>query len=169
MHTTKIIYSILLIISLSFLPKPLYAELKIGLVNLGVILKEIPMWRESESKIKKEFEPQQRKIKTMETELNSLNNKYLKNEKIMAKNEKEKLGRKIQETEKEFRSQAEKYTKEFDKVRREELERIKNAVETAINSYANENDFDWIIRSDGTTLYRKNYLDVTQDIISELE
>ena len=84
MYKQRIIISVLLAISLSLTFKPIHAEeLKIGLVNLGVILKQIPMWRESQTKIKKKFEPRQRKLKTMETELTSLNNKYLKNEKIM--------------------------------------------------------------------------------------
>ena len=90
MHKNKKILSILLITVLTFMTKPVFSEdLKIGLVNLGVILKEIPMWRESQAKIKKQFDPRQRQLKTMETELTSLNNKYLKNEKVMAKAEKE--------------------------------------------------------------------------------
>ena len=80
MYKQRIIISVLLAISLSLTFKPIHAEeLKIGLVNLGVILKQIPMWRESQTKIKKQFEPRQRKLKAMETELTSLNNKYLKN------------------------------------------------------------------------------------------
>ena len=147
MYKQRIIISVLLAISLSLTFKPIHAEeLKIGLVNLGVILKQIPMWRESQTKIKKQFEPRQRKLKTMETELTSLNNKYLKNEKIMAKD-----------------------GKDFEKTRAEELDKIKVTVETAINAYATEHNFDLIIRSDGTTLYRKNHLDITEDIISELE
>ena len=51
----------------------------------------------------------------------------------------------------------------------EELDKIKVTVETAINAYATDNNFDLIIRSDGTTLYRKKHLDITEDIISELE
>ena len=68
-----------------------------------------------------------------------------------------------------LRSEAEKFGKDFETVRGTELEKIKLTVENAINEYAKDNDFDLIIRSDGTTLYRKNHLDITQDIISELE
>ncbi|MAQ73288.1 MAG: hypothetical protein CMD49_03135 [Gammaproteobacteria bacterium] len=170
MYKQRILISVLLAISLSLIFKPIHAEeLKIGLVNLGVILKQIPMWRESQTKIKKKFEPRQRKLKTMETELTSLNNKYLKNEKIMAKDEKESLIKKIQTAELKLRSEAEEFGKDFEKTRAEELDKIKVTVETAINAYARDNNFDLIIRSDGTTLYRKNHLDITEDIISELE
>ena len=170
MHKNKKILSILLITVLTFMTKPVFSEdLKIGLVNLGVILKEIPMWRESQAKIKKQFDPRQRQLKTMETELTSRNNKYLKNEKVMAKAEKESLIKEIQKVELKLRSEAEKFGKDFETVRGTELEKIKITVENAINEYAKDNDFDLIIRSDGTTLYRKNHLDITQDIISELE
>ncbi|MEC7832537.1 MAG: OmpH family outer membrane protein [Pseudomonadota bacterium] len=170
MYINKKMLSMLFIILLTFIAKPtLSEELKIGLVNLGVILKEIPMWRESQAKIKKQFDPRQRELKTMETELTSLNNKYLKNEKIMAKDEKESLIKQIQKSELKLRSEAESFGKDFEKVRASELDKIKVTVENAINAYAKENNFDLIIRSDGTTLYRKNHLDITQDIISELE
>ena len=38
-----------------------------------------------------------------------------------------------------------------------------------INDYAEENDFDIIIRADGTTLYAKKYINITQEIISKLQ
>ena len=60
----------------------------------------------------------------METELTSLNNKYLKNEKIMAKDEKESLIKKIQTVELKLRSEAEKFGKDFEKIRAEELDKI---------------------------------------------
>ena len=94
---------------------------------------------------------------------------WFKNEKIMAKGEKESLIKKIQTVELKLRSEAEKFGKDFEKTRAEELDKIKVTVETAINAYARDNNFDLIIRSDGTTLYRKNHLDITEDIISELE
>mgnify|MGYP001422634518 CR=1 FL=1 len=67
------------------------AEAKIGLVNLDALFKEIPIYRESQAKIKKEFDPRARKLKNLENEWNSLNEKYLKNEKIMANDEKKEL------------------------------------------------------------------------------
>ena len=87
----------------------------------------------------------------------------------MAKDEKESLIKKIQTAELKLRSEAEEFGKDFEKTRAEELDKIKVTVETAINAYARDNNFDLIIRSDGTTLYRKNHLDITEDIISELE
>ena len=40
-------------------------------------------------------------------------------------------------------------------------------VENAINEYAKDNDYDLILRADGTTLYAKTY-DITQEIIEKL-
>ena len=38
----------------------------------------------------------------------------------------------------------------------------------AINKYAKYNDYDLILRADGTTLFAKKYVDITQDIINIL-
>ena len=47
--------------------------------------------------------------------------------------------------------------------------RIRAIVEKAITDYAEKNDFDIIIRADGTTLYAKKYINITQEIISKLQ
>ena len=64
------------------------AELKMGIVNLDLLFKEIPIYRESQEKIKKQFDPRARNLKTLEQEWNGLNEDYLKNETVMSEKEK---------------------------------------------------------------------------------
>ena len=58
---------------------------------------------------------------------------------------------------------------ELDKVQREELTRLRDIVTKAIEEYAEKNNFDIVLRADGTTLYAKKYINITQDIISKLQ
>ncbi|MAR77886.1 MAG: hypothetical protein CMD43_02965 [Gammaproteobacteria bacterium] len=150
-------------------PIQVQAELKMGIVNLDLLFKEIPIYRESQEKIKKQFDPKARNLKTLEQEWNKLNEKYLKNETVMSEKEKTELVKKIQEVETKFRSGQEKIQTDLDKIQREELSRIRTIVEKAITDYAEKNDFDIIIRADGTTLYAKKYINITQEIISKLQ
>tara|TARA_B100000965_G_scaffold397370_1_gene413821 strand:- start:357 stop:824 length:468 start_codon:yes stop_codon:yes gene_type:complete len=150
-------------------PIQVQAELKMGIVNLDLLFKEIPIYRESQEKIKKQFDPKARNLKTLEQEWNKLNEKYLKNETVMSDKEKTELVKKIQEVETKFRSGQEKIQTDLDKIQREELSRIRTIVEKAITDYAEKNDFDIIIRADGTTLYAKKYINITQEIISKLQ
>ena len=48
-----------------FLPSSASAELKMGIVNLDQLSKEIPIYNESQAKIKKEFDPKARNLKTL--------------------------------------------------------------------------------------------------------
>jgi len=169
MYRNRPIFLTLLIIFLGYIPGTVSAEAKIGLVNLDALFKEIPIYRESQAKIKKEFDPRARKLKNLENEWNSLNEKYLKNEKIMANDEKKELVQKIRTTEEKFRSNQQSLQKDLQEKQQEELRKIRQIVESAITDYAEDNNFDLIIRADGTALYAKKYLDVTQDIISELQ
>ena len=148
---------------------PVSAELKMGIVNLDTLFKEIPIYRESQEKVKKQFDPRARNLKTLEQEWNTLNDKYLKNETVMSEQEKKDLVNKIQSIETKFRSGQEKIQADLQKVQQEELSRIRAIVETAITNYAEKNDFDIIIRADGTTLYAKKYINITQEIISKLQ
>ena len=164
--TINIICIVLLI---SIFPISAKAELKLGIVNLDILFKEIPIYRESQEKVKKQFDPRARNLKTLEQEWNSLNDQYLKNETVMSDKEKKDLVEKIQNVETKFRSGQEKIQADLQKVQQEELSRIRTIVEKAITEYAEKNDFDIIIRADGTTLYAKKYINITQEIISKLQ
>ena len=170
MYTRKIILSIFIIPILILLnPATVHAEIKMGIVNLDLLFKEIPIYRESQAKIKKQFDPRARNLKTLEKEWTSLNDQYLKNEKVMSDSEKKSLVEKIKGIEDKFRSGQEKINQDLKKVQSDELARVRTVVESAITKYAEKNNFDIIIRADGTTLYAKKYINITQDIISALQ
>ena len=145
------------------------AELKLGIVNLDQLFKEIPIYTESQEKIKKQFDPRARNLKTLEEEWNNLNEQYLKNETVMSDKEKKALVEKIQKIEAKFRAGQEKIQTDLQRLQQEELSKIRAIVETAITEYAEKNNFDLIIRADGTTLYAKKYINITQEIISRLQ
>ena len=157
------------LITAIFIPSSVSAELKLGIVNLDQLFKEIPIYNESQEKIKKHFDPKARNLKTLEEEWSSSNEEYLKNETVMSDKEKKVLVEKIQKIEVKFRSGQEKIQIDLQKMQKEELSKIRAIVESAITEYAENNDFDIIIRADGTTLYAKKYINITQEIISKLQ
>lgn len=157
------------LITVIFIPSSVSAELKLGIVNLDQLFKEIPIYAESQEKIKKQFDPRARNLKTLEEEWNNLNEQYLKNETVMSDKEKKLLVEKIQKIEAKFRTGQEKIQTDLQKLQQQELSKIRAIVESAITEYAEKNDFDLIIRADGTTLYAKKYINITQEIISKLQ
>jgi outer membrane protein len=159
------------ILSLFFLilfSNNLYAVTKIGVVKLDVLFKEIPIYKESQNNLKKEFKPKADELKKIETSWNKLNDDYLKNERTMSKNDRKEKIKEINETEQKFRSKQQKLQQELQAKQNSELQRIRIIVEKAINDYAEKNDYDLILRADGTTLFAKKYVDITQDIINIL-
>ena len=165
---SKILLSTALIIFISF-PQISYSEVKMGIVNLSRLLNEVPMYKDAREKIQKKFDPRARNLKTLETEWNSLNDKYLKNESVMSDKEKKNLVTKIQGVEEKFRSGQEKLQIDLEKTQREEYSKIEKIVNETITEYAEKNNFDIILRAESTTLYAKKYINITQDIISKLQ
>jgi len=145
-----------------------YADTKIGVVKLDVLFKEIPIYKESQNNLKKEFKPKADELKKIETSWNKLNDDYLKNERTMSKNDRKEKIKQINDTEQKFRSKQQKLQQELQAKQNSELQRIRIIVEKAINDYAEKNDYDLILRADGTTLFAKKYVDITQDIINIL-
>ena len=146
----------------------LYADTKIGVVKLDVLFKEIPIYKQSQNNLKKEFKPKADELKKLETSWNKLNDDYLKNERTMSKNDRKEKIKQINDTEQKFRSKQQKLQQELQTKQNSELQRIRIIVEKAINEYAEKNDYDLILRADGTTLFAKKYVDITQDIINIL-
>ncbi len=146
----------------------MYADTKIGVVKLDVLFKEIPIYKESQNNLKKEFKPKADELKKIETSWNKLNDDYLKNERTMSKNDRKEKIKEINKTEQKFRSEQQKLQQELQSKQNSELQRIRIIVEKAINEYAEKNDYDLILRADGTTLFAKKYVDITQDIINIL-
>ena len=145
-----------------------YADTKIGVVKLDVLFKEIPIYKESQNNLKKEFKPKADELKKIETSWNKLNDDYLKNERTMSKNDRKEKIKQINDTEQKFRSKQQKLQQELQTKQNSELQRIRIIVEKAINEYAENNDYDLILRADGTTLFAKKYVDITQEIINAL-
>jgi outer membrane protein len=146
----------------------LYADTKIGVVKLDVLFKEIPIYKESQNNLQKEFKPKADELKKIETSWNKLNDDYLKNERTMSKNDRKEKIKEINQTEQKFRSKQQKLQQELQTKQNSELQRIRIIVEKAINEYAEKNGYDLILRADGTTLFAKKYIDITQDIINIL-
>ena len=145
-----------------------YAETKIGVVKLDVLFKEIPIYKESQTNLKNEFKPRADELKKIETSWNKLNDDYLKNERTMSKNERKAKIKEISDIENKFRTMQQSLQKELQGKQNSELQRIRVIVEKAINKFAEENDYDLILRADGTTLFAKKYVDITQEIINIL-
>ena len=143
------------------------AEVRLG-VKLDLLFKEIPIYKESQKNMKDEFKPKADELKKIETSWNKLNDDYLKNERVMSKSERKEKISEINKIEKEFREKQQSLQQELQTKQNSELTRIRVIVETAINEYAKDNDYDIILRADGTTLYAKTYVDITQDIIDKL-
>ena len=72
------------------LPAIGFAETKIGIVKLDILFQEIPIYKESQTNLKKEFEPKANKLKKLEVKWNKLNDDYLKNERTLSKNDRQK-------------------------------------------------------------------------------
>jgi len=145
-----------------------YASTKIGVVKLDILFKEIPIYKESQTKLKNEFKPKADELKKIETSWNKLNDDYLKNERTMSKDQRKSKIKEINDIEQKFRTNQQALQQELQGKQNSELQRIRIIVEKAINKYAEDNDYDLILRADGTTLFAKKYVDITQDIINIL-
>ena len=86
----------------------------------------------------------------------------------MSKDQRKSKIKEINDTEQKFRTKQQLLQQELQGKQNSELQRIRVIVEKAINKFAEDNGYDLILRADGTTLFAKKYIDITQDIINIL-
>ena len=106
------------------------AEVKIGIVKLDILFKEIPIYKESQKKMKEEFEPRADELKKIETSWNKLNDDYLKNERVMSKNERKDKIDEINKVEKEFREKQQTLQKELQN--KQNSDKIINEIKSSV-------------------------------------
>ena len=158
-NLSKILLSLTLVILTTY-PQISYSEVKLGIVNLSRLLNEVPMYKDAREKIQKKFDPRARNLKTLETEWNSLNDKYLKNESVMSDKEKKNLVTKIQGVEEKFRSGQEKLQIDLEKTQREEYSKIEKIVNDTITEYAEKNNISYnVIEPNKKEFVIKSYAD----------
>lgn len=137
----------------------------IAVINLPLIMFEIPQAKSVEQKIAKEFAPREQELQKLQQKGNDLsqeiNSGKLKGDALVSKQ------RTLEQLKSEFQLKARAFQEDQQKRVKEENMALAQLVQKAIDSIAKERGIDLVLRGEGIA-YTIPSLDISQDVIKRV-
>jgi len=143
------------------------STLKLGVVNVGLLLEKAPQARQASSNLEREFAPQQTELKNSAKRLEKKRADYQKNKMLLTNAQRTTEEREISMLTREIQRRQNDIQELVNIRRNEELAKLQSIVNQAIKAIGRQNDFDLILYEG--IAFTNNSLDVTQDVLGYLK
>lgn len=137
----------------------------IAVINVPLIMHEIPQTKTSREALAKEFAPRERELQNLEAEGNKLAQR-LRDSKLSDK-EKVDIQRRLAQMQSDFNLKAQAFQEDQRKRSSEEELKLAQEVQKAIDAIAKERGIQLVIRGESVA-YTVNALDISQDVINRV-
>ncbi len=140
---------------------------KLGVVNVALLLEQAPQAKSASSNLEKEFSPQQAELKSLASKLEKKQSAYQKNKSVMSESQKMTKEREITMMTREIQRRRNDIQELLNLRRNEELAKLQTIVNDAIKAIGKQQSFDLILYEG--IAYTNNRVDVTQDVLKHLQ
>lgn len=144
-----------------------HADVKIGVVDVPLVLSKLPQKDEVSDKLKKEFADRVQKVEKMRTELQALENKLQKDGAVMSENEQSEQLRKLKSLQAQYQIEGQSLDEDSRRRQAEERNTLLQKVKTAIDAVAEREGFDVVLQGGGV-VYAKPNIDLSDKVIREI-
>jgi outer membrane protein len=139
-----------------------FAELKVGIVYMNTVLKESPELK----RLEQEFSSRVKQIKSLETELKSLEDKLNRDGAVMSESERSNLEKKLRTKSLDYKRVSEETGYDLNTRKNQELGKLQRRIVEAVQAIAKEQSFDLVLY-DGV-LFASDKLDITSQVQKKL-
>jgi outer membrane protein len=142
-------------------------DLKIGFVNVALLLEKAPQAERAKKDLDREFSPRYKKLESEQKEIKTQEEKLSKDAAILSENERDKLEKDILSKKREAKRSEDEFREDFNLRRNEELTQLQKEIFDAIQALAKEENFDLLL-SEGV-VFASDTIDVTSKLEGKLE
>ena len=143
------------------------ADVKIGVVDVPLVLSKLPQKDEVGEKLKKEFADRVQKVEKMRSELQSLEGKLQKDGALMSETEQSEQLRKLKSLQAQYQIEGQSLDEDSRRRQAEERNALLQKVKTAIDAVAARDGFDVVLQRGGV-VYAKPNMDLSEKVIAEI-
>jgi len=140
---------------------------KLGVVNVAMLLEQAPQAKLATAALEKEFSPQQSELKSLAGKLEKQQSAYQKNKSVMSDTQKVTKEREITMLTREIQRRRNDVQELLNLRRNEELAKLQNIVNEAIKSIGEKQGFDLILYEG--IAYTNDRIDITGDVLTHLK
>ncbi len=155
------------ICALAFSSASFSQGVKLGVVNVALLLEQAPQAKSATASLEKEFSPQQTELKNLAAKLEKQQSEYQKNRAAMSDSQKVAKEREITMLTREIQRRRNDVQELLNLRRNEELAKLQNVVNEAIKSIGKKEGFDLILYEG--IAYTNDKIDITQDVLQYLK
>ena len=142
-------------------------ELKIGVVNVPVLMEQAPQTRVAMAALEEEFQPRQREIVAKRNEFEELSEKVQRDLAVMGETERRNAERDLRDLQREVNRLQSEFQEDFNLRRNEELGTLQRALLKEVQDYAQGAGFDLVV-GDGV-LYASTAVNITENVLRAME
>ncbi|WP_428101746.1 OmpH family outer membrane protein [Candidatus Rariloculus sp.] len=141
-------------------------SLKVGVVNVGILLEQAPQTQEAMTALEAEFAPRQRDLVAMQTSLQEKNETYQRDASVMGEEERVSLERQIRDEQRDLQRENTELNEDFNLRRNEELGNLQRLLLQEVQAYARDADYDLVVAD---VLYYSTGVDITADVLATIQ
>ena len=163
-YVLKLTISILFV---AFATASTAAGVKLGVVNVALLLEQAPQAKSATSALEKEFSPQQTELKSLAVKLEKQQADYQKDNAVMSDAQKVAKEREITMLTREIQRRRNDVQELLNLRRNEELAKLQSVVNEAIKAIGKKQNFDLILYEG--IAYTNEKIDITADVLEHLK
>lgn len=149
-------------------PAPAGTTLKIGVIDVQVILQKSPQIAAINSQLTKQFKPRQDKIVAAQKDLQAEVDKLNKNANVMSDADRNKLQDQVIADKANVQGMAISFQRDLQQAQSKAMQDFMNQLTAVVNDVAKKDGYDLILQRAGVP-YANNSLDVTQQVLQALD
>ena len=142
-------------------------ELKIGVVNIPVLMERAPQAKVAMDALQEEFAPRQRTIVAKQAEFEQLTEKVRRDFDVMGETERRNAEKEIRDLQREVTRLQTEFREDLNLRRNEELGNLQRALLKEVQDYAETTNYDLVV-GDGV-LYASSAVNITELVLRAME
>jgi outer membrane protein len=142
-------------------------EVKIGVVNVPVLMEQAPQARVAMAALEEEFQPRQRAILAKQTEFKELSDRVQRDIAVMGETERRNAEKELRDLQREVTRLQTEFQEDLNLRRNEELGSLQRSLLKEVQDYAQAAGFDLVV-GDGV-LYASSTVNITENVLRAME
>lgn len=142
-------------------------DLKIGVVNVPLLLDRAPQTKAAMDALQEEFAPRQREFQAKARELEEFAAKVQKDAAVMGETERRNAEKDLRDLQREVQRLQSEFQEDLNLRQNEELGSLQRTLLVEVQNYAQEQDYDLIV-GDGV-LFASSAVNITEEVLRAIE
>lgn len=151
----------------AFASPALAQEVKIGVVNINVLMEQAPQAQVAMEALQEEFAPRQRTILAKQQEFEDKTTKAQRDAAVMGETERRNTERELRDMQRDLQRMQEEFREDLNLRRNEEIGNLQRSLLKEVQDYAQEAGFD-LIMGDGV-LYASSAVNITEAVLEAMQ